>query len=219
MAEHIVTVPVEIQDLIDRPQEALHVELKEWVVLADPAVRAKIARHLAALANHGGGYLVFGFRDDGTLATSQPSDLTPFDHDQFTGIIDRYLVPAFQCDVFIAAPTSGGGRCIVVRIPSHGTVPICAKANGPDDGRGRPQGTRKGEYYVRAPGPKSVAIETPEQWRGVIHRCVLHERQSLLESFSRLLRPLEQSSQPVEAVLKDWHESMHQRFAGWLRDA
>lgn len=213
-----MALPPEIQDLIDRPEETLHVELKEWVVISDAVVRAKTARHLAALANHGGGYLIFGVCDDGTPAANHPGDLAPFSRDQIAGIIDRFLSPAFQCEVFIAAPTAGGDRCVAIRVPSHGTVPICAKANGPDDGRGRLQGIRKGEYYIRVPGPKSIAIETPEQWRALIHRCVLNERQSLLESFARLLRPVEQSTQPVETALKDWHEEMRERYVKDLLD-
>jgi len=34
-----------------------------------------------------------------------------------------------------------------------------------------PQGIRQALYYIRVPGPKSVAIETPEQRREIIHRC------------------------------------------------
>jgi predicted HTH transcriptional regulator len=33
-------------------------------IAKDPVAQANVARHLAALANHGGGYLLFGFRDN-----------------------------------------------------------------------------------------------------------------------------------------------------------
>lgn len=51
----------------------------------------------------------------------------------------------------------------MVRVQSHGSVPICAWANGPDDGKGRPIGVRKGEHYVRVPGSKSVAAAEPSR--------------------------------------------------------
>ena len=111
-------------------------------------MRAKTARHLAALANHGGGSLLIGVRDDRSYATSHPGPISSFTSDAFTGIIDRYLAPAFQCEVFISPPSSGGISCAVVRVPSHGSVPICAKANGPEKSPNVFHGVREGEYYM-----------------------------------------------------------------------
>ena len=51
-----------------------------------------------------------------------------------------------------------------------------------------PQGIRQALYYIRVPGAKSVAIETPEQWREIIHRCVDNERESLLVNISKLIQ-------------------------------
>jgi len=209
-------LPAEIQDLIDRAAEALHLELKQWIDLTDPVVRAKSARHLAALANHGGGYLIIGMRDDGKLDPQQPDDLSGYSHDQITGIVDRYLSPTFQCDVFIGSPTGADGKCVVIRIPSHGSVPVCAKADGPHDERDRPQGIRIGEYYIRVPGPKSVAIESPEQWRSLIHRCVLNERQSLLESIARVLLSTDRSTEEAAPTLKAWHDAMRKQIKDLL---
>jgi hypothetical protein len=46
----------DLQDLIEDPLEVLDVELKDWMDIAnDRKVQANIARHLAALSNHGGG--------------------------------------------------------------------------------------------------------------------------------------------------------------------
>ena len=54
----------DLKDLIENPRENEGIELKSWVDLDDAYQRAQLARHLAALANHGGGYLIFGFKDD-----------------------------------------------------------------------------------------------------------------------------------------------------------
>jgi hypothetical protein len=45
----------DFQELIDSPNETLGVEYKEWLDLNDSEARADLARHIAALANHGGG--------------------------------------------------------------------------------------------------------------------------------------------------------------------
>jgi len=45
----------DLTDLVDFPRETLEVEVKGWMDLGDKAARTNIARHIAALANHGGG--------------------------------------------------------------------------------------------------------------------------------------------------------------------
>ena len=52
----------ELQELVDAPRERLDVEYKAWQDLTDGEASAKLAKHLCALANLGGGFLVFGSR-------------------------------------------------------------------------------------------------------------------------------------------------------------
>lgn len=188
-------VPARVQALLDMPRESLAVELKRWMVLTDPPVRASVARHLAALANHGGGFLIFGFEEDGTLDKNHPGDLSSFNHDEFAGIIDKYLSPAFHCDVYIGAPSGASEKCVVVQVPSNVDVPVCSKADGPHDQKNRPLGIQIARYYVRVNGPKSEPIKTPEEWRPLIHRCVLQARQQLLQG---LLQAIQQQLGPPD---------------------
>src|ERR1700744_3705178 len=119
------------RDLVDRPKETLQVEYKVWLDLDDAEVRADLAKHLAALANYGGGMLVFGFNDDMTPAGANSFKKRPIDHDTISGIVKKYLEPPFQCDVEVVRSTAGFDHPIVV-VPSHGSAPICGKANGPE---------------------------------------------------------------------------------------
>ena len=66
----------DLDDLINEPRETLDVEVKEWLDLTDNDHRAMIAKEIIALANHGGGFLVIGFKEkpDGTF---QPSTGRP----------------------------------------------------------------------------------------------------------------------------------------------
>src|SRR6185369_4556991 len=98
--------PTDLQDRVDNPQETLEVELKRWLNLKDKLVRAKIARHICAIANHGGGYIVFGFNDDGSPDLSGPN----YDHystDEFSGIAKAYLSPPPQCAARVVTSTAG----------------------------------------------------------------------------------------------------------------
>ena len=55
--------PNTIQDLVDAPCRALEIEYKSWRNLDHADDRAELARDIAALANHGGGFVVFGFNE------------------------------------------------------------------------------------------------------------------------------------------------------------
>lgn len=160
----------DLSDLVDNPRETLEIELKNWVDLKDILVRANVARHMAALSNHGGGYLVFGIGDDLTINPDRPSSLDKYSRDTFSAIVKKYLTPAFQCDVMIVTSVTHG-EFPIVRVPGHSVVPICAKQNGPHDANDKPQGIRAGVYYIRAPGPESVAITSPEHWYPLVRRC------------------------------------------------
>jgi predicted HTH transcriptional regulator len=73
---------LDLQDLIENPLEVLDVELKDWMDIAgNRAVQANIARHVAALANNGGGHLLFGFRDDRTENPATPYPVNNYNRD------------------------------------------------------------------------------------------------------------------------------------------
>jgi hypothetical protein len=185
----------DLADLVDFPRETLDIELKAWMDLDNRLAQAKLARHIAALANHGGGYLVFGFEDDGTRCPERPTDLGAFNRDRFASIVRRYLTPAFQCDVTLAVANDGVSFPIV-RVPSHGAVPVAAKADGPHEGRQGPQGITSGAYYIRKPGPESAPVMTAEEWRPLIRRCVLNDRDQLLSEIAIAVRPGARAAEP-----------------------
>ena len=63
-------------------------EYKAWLNLEDREAHARLAKHLCALANHGGGFLV---GDDMTPAGPQPPEAGPYDQDKLSGFVGRYL--------------------------------------------------------------------------------------------------------------------------------
>ncbi len=100
----------DLTDLVDYLRETLDIELKDWIDLGDKVAQAKLARHIAALANQGGGYLVFGFRDDESVAPNRPTNLSGYSRDTFGRIVTRYLTPTFQCDVRLVQSSAGQGE-------------------------------------------------------------------------------------------------------------
>lgn len=202
-----------LQELVDNPNEVLSVEYKAWLDLAgDTEACANLARHIAAIANHGGGFIVFGFNNkDLSYAGPNPYIATAIDRDRISGLVKRYLDPTFQCDVQVIRSQAGSDHPVIV-VPGHGAVPICAKAGGPQiDGKVR--GIVAGTYYTRKAGPESHPIRTPAEWAPIIRRCALHERAAILGALGAVL-----SGAPTAAdgdLLKVWHEAAH---AAFLRD-
>src|ERR1700693_5096425 len=125
----------ELAALVTAKSEALEIEYKSWIDTSVVEASAKLARHLAALSNHGGGYLIFGV-DDKTKVPEGATTLEPklFGEDAISSIIKRYLDPRFQCRVEWAE--SGGVSYPVVIVPAHGARPVIAVAGGPPDQKG-----------------------------------------------------------------------------------
>lgn len=209
----------DLQDLVDRPSEGLECELKEWLDLNDRVVKANLARHIAALANHGGGYILIGFRDDGEALPPGAVDPASFTRDAINGIVERYLAPAFHCNVDMVTGSASQIAHPVIWIPSHGVTPICARADGPHDERQRPQGIRMGSYYVRAPGPKSEPIVDPQGWEPLIARCVTNGKDQLLERISTILSGRTSQTTVAAAPLKEWDRRAAERYLQVLTES
>lgn len=198
----------ELRALLDEPNETLGVEYKSWLDLSDGKHRADLARHIAALANHGGGYIVFGFDDVG-LAPSLPSPHPFPDRDSVSAIVQKYLEPNFQCEVQLLRSTAGNDHPVIT-VPGHGAVPICSKAGGPEID-GKPLGIVKGVYYSRQLGPKSDVIRSPADWQPIIRRCAMHERTAILGAISAALDPRAASEANLDP-LKQWHAAAEAEF-------
>jgi hypothetical protein len=200
----------ELQELVDTPNETLDVEYKSWLDLNANEPRADLARHMAAMANHGGGMIVFGFTDDGLrFAGADPHNIK-FTRDLIAGIVKRYLEPPFQCDVEIVRSTADNAHPIIV-VPPHGAAPICAKAGGPAV-NGKPQGITQGIYYARKPGPASEPIVTALEWAPIIRRCAMHERAAIIGALDAALRGSGGPSPEKPDELKAWHDSARSAF-------
>jgi hypothetical protein len=207
--------------LVDHRREELNIDYKQWLDLSEIRARAKLAKHICALANFGGGWIVLGVDDNGTHSEPYPANLNSYSQDTINQIVGTYLAPNVHCNVLYGISNITRKPYPIIRIPSHGTVPIVAKANGPLVGK-KVEGIIQGCYYTREPGPKSAPITSPEQWRDIIHRCVVNERTSLLSSIGRLFdRPASVESMPrldqaLKHAWKYWDSIQLQ--SGWLSD-
>jgi Putative DNA-binding domain len=191
---------MDLLTLLHSGSEELGIEYKAWMDLQPNEARAELAKDLAALCNHGGGYLIFGVDDETRRPLGPaPMDLATFNEDAIAGIVKRYLDPPFQCRV--QRVEEGGAVYPVVIVPQHGTRPVVAKSDGPQDAKNRVVGVRQGVIYIRDVGPASVPIARPEAWTALLERC-LAQRADLLANIMRqaINRPAKASSRAADLL-------------------
>ncbi|MEE4208058.1 MAG: hypothetical protein V2I43_02175 [Parvularcula sp.] len=171
-----------IVELVGEPREALDVEVKEWLDLSDPAHKATLAKEIIALANHGGGFVIAGFREreDGLFEplSERPEDLSAWSQDAIQGIVSRYIDPPIQCAVVHQAATTSGVVYPVISVPGGHRVPIVAKRGSPTGGDLIPR-----RVLVRRPGRNSEEPQSPEEWHQLFDRIVRNRQADLLDMF------------------------------------
>lgn len=209
-----------LQDLVLYPREDLDRELKGWLDLKnDNAHKADVAQALIALANHGGGFLTFGFDDAGNSAPHRPADLSSYTQDLINGIVSGYAEPSFHCELHhVPHPTTNQVFPVVV-IPGPPRVPIRTKRDGPrsNSGSGRPQHVSINTYPIRRPGPKSEPPQSGQEWDDLIGRSVRTQKELLLEQLRQLLLGAAPTlapvpAQPPDTVFDEWVDSSLQRW-------
>lgn len=184
-----------LRRLLDYPREEMGTEVKGWLDLNSRNVRARVAKELIALANYGGGYLLFGFDEVGTGWTpsgSCPFDLKYYSQDEINNILKRHSEPVFECAVHHIQSSAGGDHVVVV-VPGGHIVPIRADRC--------PQGSGVTEaYYIRRPGPESAPPQDAHDWEALIHRCLDNDHQRQLDGFRRILGLLQAEPSLAERI-------------------
>jgi hypothetical protein len=213
-----IMASLDLLDMVAGANESLGVEFKAWVDTRDGEARAKLARHIAALANHGGGYLIFGV-DDKTRKPigATELDLALYSQSTIAGIVKKYLDPRVQ--VLVEYALHEGVTYPVLVVPSHGARPIIAVADGPQDNRNRPIGVTQGTIYIRVAGPESAPLRSADDWNALLDRCLSH-RSDLLgnvlrQSLARQTKPREEVTDLLRAALDDTAQDLASKQDCW----
>jgi hypothetical protein len=175
-----------LADLLIDPHETLEVEYKEWIdIVGNNDHKATLAKALIALANHGGGFLIFGFSETPqgvSAAANRPGNLGAYTPDTVNAVVTAYAEPPFHCDVNIAKG-SDGLQYPIISIPGGHYVPIKSKRDGPNG-----QIVKQNSYYVRRPGPQSEIPQSGREWDALIRRCPTNARDDLLNQMRGILQ-------------------------------
>jgi hypothetical protein len=215
-----VAAPADVKDLIEAPCRALEVEYKSWRNLDHAEDRAELARDIAALANHGGGFIVFGFQE----RTMKPDETDPFrtncTGERVAAIVRTYLDPPVRCDV-VPVLSAAGVVHPVIRVAEHGATPVCVRQDGPIVGNEKL--IERGAVYIRkhgpivagrhigVPCPQSAKIEMPQDWVPLIRRCVRRDREALLGMLEAAIEGRPQTPDLAQLLLT-WHGAARAAF-------
>ncbi len=172
----------ELQPLLGVPREDLAAEYKTWLDLTTTEHKAVLAKAAIALANHGGGFIVVGFNDDGPqlLQVDRPEDFPEVTQDQVNTAIRRFATPEFHCRLYnIPHPTNRMLHPIIV-VPGGMMEPVMSKrdCNGV---------ISKNRCYIRKPGPRSEEPQTVEEWRALLQRCIQAGREDMLDAIRTIV--------------------------------
>jgi hypothetical protein len=185
-----------LRQLLDYPREDMGTEIKDWLDLSSKPVRAKFSKELIALANHGGGYVLFGFSDEPTGWNPSgpcPHDLKSYSQDGINDIIKRHAEPSFECYVH-HIKSSAGNYHVVIEIPGGHITPIRSKRS-PED-----SGLIDNTYYIRVPGPESAPPQSGRDWETLIRRCMDNDHERQLNALRRLIATFQSNPEAARLV-------------------
>jgi hypothetical protein len=193
---------IDLEHLISEPREALDVEVKEWLDLRENDQRANLAKEIIALANHGGGFVVVGFKElsDGAFepARPRPETLDAWSQDAIQAIVAKYVDPTVQCRVLQQRSSPSGEKHPIIVVPGGHRVPVRAKAGSPDSKKLIPH-----RIYIRRPGPSSEEPQTAQEWDRFLERCLQNRQAELLQAMRSIMAGVIPTAGPVTPTRLD----------------
>ena len=196
--------------LISEPREDLAVEYKTWLDLGQEKHKATLAKACIALANHGGGFLVLGFDEDGDSLNSvaRPTAIAEITQDAINSIVRRYADPPFHCQLNSIPHPQSSVVHPVISVPSDQSFPVISKRNC----HGAIQQHR---CYVRKPGPISEDPKTAEEWRTLFRRCALVNREEMLSAIRSIMIGRAETELPESSSIQEFADFRTTSFERW----
>ena len=204
------------EDWLLNPAETLDFEVKRWLDLSEVESQGLIAKALIALENHGGGFLLVGFKEEQNgkivVDTARPEDLSSYSTDAINAIIKRRAEPAFHVEVIPQVHPETGLQFPLIRVSGTTAVPVRSDSSTPG-------GTLKNyTYYIRAPGPESRAPLSATEWDALLRRTVMRQRDeiiSVLRAFQGIGDQVESLTNEKQSSFAELDEYVRKALDAW----
>ena len=192
---HRLTEDGILRPLVEYPGERLAVEYKDWLDVKTNHGKATLAKHVIALANHGGGHIVLGFAEHGDTLVSRPRppDLSDITQDAVNEAVRRYVEPEFHCEMRVIVRTDTSVAHPVIGVPGGFPTPVMSRRDC--EGVIRQYGC-----YIRKPGPRSEEPHSYGEWESLLDRCVRNTRAEMLDSIRDIVTGRVEPEDPVQSA-------------------
>jgi hypothetical protein len=175
----------DIPTAIDHRSETESVEFKASFDPASSAEWIEIIKDVVALANSGGGVIIFGVADDGTFSDFDCGPLSKIDPADLTNKIAKYSGQQFAGFEFVDV-ACGERRLFAILITAVRYPLVFCKAGTYDIGGGKQKtGFSAGTVYFRH-GAKSEPANT-DDLRAFVERCIEVVRKSWLDGIVKVV--------------------------------
>jgi hypothetical protein len=200
--------PRDIVALVTEPREDLSTEFKDWLDLRNVRDRGTLAKAAIALANHGGGFIVIGFREPSLESHECPPDIHDITQDVINSAIRKFATPEFHCEMNMVQHPRTGVNHPVISVPGTLTEPVMSKSAC--------EGViAQNRCYIRKPGPRSEEPQKSEEWRVLLRRCVRASRDDLLDAMRAIVEGGIELDTTASDPLKHLEEFCHAAHGRW----
>lgn len=200
-------------DILSNPTETLKIECKSWLDMSVKHDKAVLAKAAIALANAGGGVIVFGIVEDENQdnhynCVPRPDTIKRYTSDAVNSAINQYAEPDLDARLEFENHPETGNEHAFVEISGGMQQPVFAKKQL--DGV-----IKRLACYIRKPGPKSEEPHTAHEWSELLNRCVRANSDRMLDSIRTIIdgRPL--NTTPTQSDEEKMREFMAASKARW----
>lgn len=166
------------------PRESLAFEIKGWLDLKEKCSKQTLAKSITALINHGGGRILIGYTSPSNNEMDYEPDpnsqyINQYTTDKINNVVRGFVEPSMHCEVLLQMHGTLQQMFPIIVVPP-GIVPTRLK-------KGDNSNEQANTYFIRKPGPCSEPASNANEWKTLIHRCVLNDKDTLLNDFRRIL--------------------------------
>lgn len=153
--------------------------------MTDAESHGIVAKALIALENHGGGFLLFGYKEDAAKKLvpdpAHPASMKPYLTDAMNAILKKRAEPSFHVEVTLQLHPLTKEEYPLVRVTGRSKVPVRS------DSATSAGSLKQYVYYVRAPGPESRGPLNAAEWDALLRRALLNQREEIIGLLRTLL--------------------------------
>jgi predicted HTH transcriptional regulator len=174
---------VKVRELVTRGVESAKLDYKRLYDPSDAKSRMQLVRHVIAMANTAGGYIVIGVDDDGTPVGVDPLLIGRLDEATIRTQIAGFTSTSIPLFVNNRISFEDHALAIITVLPLDDRIAVIAADGQYSDAGRQTHAFRKGDVFVRH-GSSSERWDQDDA-DSVLRRSARHQKQQWLQEFAR----------------------------------